>query len=216
MTQRTRPSHIARWPWWKVLGLGAFAFGMTGSLMAIASPFPSVPGLIVGLSLGLVATMLLLVYWRTNHWWARVIFAEVWTLQLVGAGVGLATHVFPLSWTWLLPLAAVYLAALALPIVAPRTSRMLVREQAFPRTRLGRGCLAVSLALLPIGGILGASVGMNAGRFGWARIVIPFGALVLIVGATAYAHNIMHDSWRQRPSAGGGEWERAEDPRASG
>ena len=195
-------AHFAHWPWWKVLGTGILVHGGLGSLIVLMPPFPSVRGLVIGLSLGFVGLVGRLAYWRTNVWWALVAYTQVLALHFVGlAVVGLA-YARHFSWTWLLPVGALYITALAIPVVARRLSDFLWREMTTPLTRIGRGCLAVGLVLLPIAGVLGGFAGLWARRWGLVQVIMPLGMGCLgMMAATIVAFSFSYQLWPLRPWA---------------
>jgi hypothetical protein len=195
-------AHFAYWPWWKVLGTGFLAHGVLGGLMVLMPPFPSVRGLVIGLGLGFVGLVGRLACWRTNVWWTLVAYTQVVALHFVGlAVVGLA-YARRFSWTWLLPVGALYFTALAMPVVARRLSDFLWREMTTPLTRIGRGCLAVGLVVLPIAGVLGGSVGLWARRWGLVQVIMPLGMGCLgIMAATIVAFSFSYQLWPLRPWA---------------
>lgn len=195
-----RPA-VIDWPWWKVIGLLVFLFGVLTGLLTLV-PYYSSVALAIGIGLSVAGTIpvVWLRIWRTPNWWMEVAYAVVWPLFFLGLGARLLAAIIPVIWVWLIPLLAAYLLAWALPALNPALSALLWREQTAPQTRLGRGCLILMLPLAPVAGTIGASVGMFGSRFFEDRAPIylimgMLGSIVAIGMAFAFAYQY----WPKRP-----------------
>jgi len=171
--------------------------------MVLMPPYPSVRGLLLGLSVGLVGVIARIAYWRIKTWWALVVYTQVLALSFVGLSVVGLAYARPFSWMWLLPVAAIYIAVLSLPVVAPRLSDFVWREMTTPLTRVGRGCLVIGLVLVPIAGVLGGAAGLWASRLGLVRVIMPLGMGCLgIIAAAVMSFSFCYQLWPLRPRAG--------------
>lgn len=104
-------------------------------------------------------------------------------------------------WFWLIFLLALYLLAWALPVLHPKLSAFLWREQIAPEMCLGRGCLALALALLPVaGGLAGVLGGIVVEDFSdkTVSLILAIGFSVLAIG---WGQAIAHEMWPKRPWA---------------
>ena len=184
--------------WWQVGAIAAFSFGLLGTLIGLLPTYSS-SALAVGLSLATVATAASLWNWRTYAWAARSATSMILSLMIfLLASRSLASVLGPM-WMSVLLLLLVYLVSWLLPIVAPRLSARIWREQMTPQTRLGRGCLALSIAVAPVAGVLGASVGLFGHRFGQGDAIYLVGGLLAWVGALGISFAASHQLWPERP-----------------
>src|SRR3972149_10331016 len=142
------------WPWWVVAGVAVAAFGSLGAILALTPEYSP-----VAMQAAFILTLLqvVAVLWRsrTMSWWSQMASANLAMLFFLGIGIRAWGAVVPDMKVWLPVVAVGYLLALALPALQPRLSEFLYREQLAPQTRLGRGCLTFSVAVLPAAGISG-------------------------------------------------------------
>ncbi|MEW6569432.1 MAG: hypothetical protein AB1449_14955 [Chloroflexota bacterium] len=192
---------IGHWPWWKILlryATGAAGFGI---VIAAVPPTFSPPGVRLGLLLGGACLVVYIWNWVAYNWWSRISEGAAFSLILLGMGARGLAFALPDPGVWAPPLVAGYLLAWALPALAPRLSHFLYWEQFAPHTRVGRGCLAISLAVGGSAGALGASIGMFSSRFDEASVVAflmgILGSLLSIVLAFATSWEL----WPSRPWA---------------
>lgn len=144
-----------------------------------------------------------LLYRHTRSWWALLFYTQITSLQVLSlAAVGLA-HARGFSLVWLLPVALVYLLATGLPPISSRFSAALWRELTTPTTRLGRGCLALGLAALPVAGVVGGVWGLWARRLHMTDLVFLVGMGGLgTLAATLAGFSFSYQLWVWRPWAG--------------
>lgn len=83
---------------------------------------------------------------------------------LLAAAKALQPRYFGSVWESYAAVLALTAAFAGLHFLFPQATLWLRREMYTPTTRLGRGCLSVSLALLGGGGVLGASLGRRLAR----------------------------------------------------
>lgn len=190
----------ARWHWWQAAGMGLLAFGGFGLLLTFLPEFAPAAAA-AGLALALAGTLAGLWNWQTFSWGARLATASVLALELLLIGIRAWAALDTSWWLWLPTLLVVVLAAWALPVVRPRLSAVLWREQVAPRTRAGRGCLALALAVAPIAGVLGGGLGMYGSRFGQTDLVwLALGTLGTM-SAVGISFSTAHQLWPERPWA---------------
>jgi len=198
--KRNKRHPLARWSWWKMLALLAFAFGLPGAMLGFFPPvsFPLIRlGLLFSVP-GIFATML---YWWNFSWWARLAGAALWTLEIFAIAIRGWILVMGTTWIWVVPISSAYVLAWALPALNPRLSKILWREQWTPQTRLGRALLGLALAIGPSAGVLGASLGLFGGRFGETATVVAVGAALASFAAISIAFALSYQIWPERPWA---------------
>ena len=138
---------------------------------------------------------------RPGSWWSRLATAGTYPLLFLGLGVRGWLPVTPFPWLWLPLAVGGYLLAWALPVIHPRLSAWLLREQLAPQTRLGRGCLSVLLAMFPLGGISGYWFYEFSRRAGVPNVsLLVIGGLGIFVAITL-SQAISEQLWRRRPWA---------------
>ena len=175
---------LARRPMWQVLAIAGFSFGVFGLLLGIF-PAYSPLALLIGVLIAVVGLLAAMWNLRAYSRSSRLATAIAWSLMVILLAARSLALVIDPWWLWAVPLAALYFIAWALPAIRPGTSALLWREQTAPRTQLGRGCLALAIAMAPIAGALGASVGIFGSRFGMDGVVtLAVGGLALM-GALA-------------------------------
>lgn len=196
---------FGHWPWWRMLLGGLAECGGMGFVLAAVPPPFSPWGVRLGVLLGSVALLGWIWNWRAYGWWSRLSLAAAFSLLVLAMGMRGLHFVLPDFWVWAAPLQAAYLLAWVLPATSPGLSRLIYREQVAPRSRLGRGCLSIALAVGGTAGALGASLGMFGSRFeetsavGWVIGVIGSAVAVGIASVNAW------ELWRDRPWRSQGE-----------
>jgi hypothetical protein len=120
---------------------------------------------------------------------------------MLGLTIRAWNAVIPALGLWITLLVGLYVLAWALPAIEPKISALLFREQFAPETRLGRGCLALALAVGGAAAGTGATLGMYGSRYGQENLVfLAIGAL-LTFGVLAWSQAVAHDMWPKRPWA---------------
>lgn len=200
MLKGSKQHSLAHWSWWQVLAAYSFAFGVFGVLPGL---MPPVSPLMIRLGL-LFAAMVVaaaLWAWSTFNWWARLAVSGLWTVQVLIIVARVWSLVIGVTWIWMVPIFSAYLLAWVLPLLKPRLSAILWREQIAPQTRLGRTILILALGIGPSAGVLGAAAGMFGNRFGERGAVLAvigaLGSFVAISAALAFSHQL----WLIRPGA---------------
>lgn len=175
-------------------------FGGFGGMLAL---FPEYSPIALAIAAVLVLSAVIAVILgagRTN-WWYQMLVGNSWFLLILGLGIRAWNAVIPALGLWLVLLLGLYLLAWALPAVEPKLSALLTREQLDPKTRLGRGCLAVALAVGPAAGGLGATFGLYGSRYGQEKLVYLVGGSLATIAALAWSQFAAHDMWPKRPWA---------------
>lgn len=190
----------ADWAWWKMLAASIVGFGFFGALIGLIPP-PSMKGLLVGLSLALLAVLAAMWSWKTYSWWARVLTGILFTLEILALAARCWNMLLPNPWLWAPFIGVAYITAWLLPAVVPAFSAVFWREQIAPQTRAGRFILGVSLGLVPVVGVLGASVGMFSSRFGELAVTYLVIAILGSVTAPGLAFAFAYQVWPDRPWA---------------
>ena len=189
---------LARRPWWQVLPLAVFTYGLLGALIWLY-PNPESGGLAAGAILVAIAIPVALWNWRTYAWWSRASLGILSSLFFFILGSRIVLTLSEPDWLWLLPCVAGYALAVTIPVFNPGLSNLIWRELVTPRTRLGRVAMALGLSLLPISGVLGASIGLFARRLGTLRPAMGIGAALVLSAAIIWAFAVSHQFWPERP-----------------
>jgi hypothetical protein len=126
--------------------------------------------------------------WNTyNPHWAAVLLCG---LGLTGLMLAWAIHnlMFGIiginNWVWLLPLVATYVMVWILPVVFPSLAFLISNEQTNPKTRLGRGCLVISLSVGGAAGAVGAAIARfidHTYGFQTAFLILGIGVSVITI-----------------------------------
>jgi len=187
-------------PWWVGGGLALFVFGSFGALLALVPDYS--PGALrVGVALMVAGVVVGSWGTQTKSWWSQMASVNLLMLSFLSLGIRFLAAVVPGTWVWLPLVLMGYLLALALPLVHPRLSEKLAREQIAPQTRFGRGCLAFSAAMLPAAGLSGYwlyEFSKRAGRQELAYVLGGVLGFVVAIGGTQY---FTHHLWPKRPWA---------------
>jgi len=189
-------------PLWKVFGANLLTFGFFGGMLALY-PFHSYSpvALAVGAGLGVLGVVVGVRTSRTQDWWGQVAYLCILHLLFLGLAVRAWADVIPGIWFWLIFMLSLYLLAWALPVLHPKIAEFLWREQFAPETRLGRGCMAVSLALLPvIGGLAGVFGGLGVEKMSDKSVSLVMAILFSLV-AIGWGQSSAHAMWPTRPWA---------------
>jgi hypothetical protein len=195
-TNRRHPN--ADWPWWKITGVALFSFGVFGIIM-ISIPPLSLPVILLGTTLPLLATITAVWDWKEHNWFSQFCLVSLFSFQLLAIGIHAWLYVLPIIWVY--PLVGAYLLAWVLPALNPIFSKFLWQEQTAPQTRLGRIVLGLVVSLAPVSGALGASIGMFKSRFdGPTGVYLVIGPLFLVL-STAFSFTFAYQLWPHRPWA---------------
>jgi len=174
------------------------ALGSIATLLTLY-PYYTPLALTIGVSLTIAGTFAAICSHRSYDYWARAAYGNSWLLLFLGTAIRAWTDVIPVLWFWFVLLMTLYLVAWAFPVLHPKLSALLFREQFAPETRLGRGCMAWALALLPVIGGLGATFGMYGSRNGLDNIVSLVMAILGSIISIGLSQVFSHQLWPQRP-----------------
>lgn len=195
---RAKSSSKNQWPWWKSGGLALFVFGVFAVILAYYPSYSSV-AMSVGVGLAFLGVIVSIRTVRTRDWWGQIGYINIWMLLVLGIAIRAWTDVIPFLWLWLILLPGFYLLAWALPVIHPKLSALLLREQLAPETIVGRGCMAWTITLLPVAGGLGAVFGMYGSRYGQDKFVSLAIASLFSMASIGMSQAIAHQSWPKRP-----------------
>jgi hypothetical protein len=145
-----------------------------------------------------VSVPLALWNWRTFSWWARASLGIASTLFFVVLGIRMLLYLSS-EWQWLALALIGYLVALGMPVASPSLSQVVWRELVTPTTKIGRALMVVAIGVLPIAGVLGASIGLHARGLGNLRAAMGIGAFLALSGSMVWAFSISHQFWPERP-----------------
>lgn len=177
-----------------------FSFGGLSTLL-VFYPSYSENGMWVGLILTILAVIVSVRTSYTKDWWGQMAFIHLWALLMLGIAVRAFTDVVPVFWVWLGILVLSYCFAWALPFLSPALSSALLREQLAPKTKLGKGCMSVLLAIAPVIATVSASIGMYGVRFGKGKWVSLVGGILGTIVSLGLSQAMAHQMWPHRPWA---------------
>jgi hypothetical protein len=187
-------------PLWKVLLLVIPFLGMLSIGLALFPKYSPQATVAAGVlsSAGIVASTLTV---KLKNWWAQIAIVNVVLLFGLGIALRAGMDVFGEGPYWPLSLILLFLFAWAIPLVAPQFSARILREQLAPDTRVGRGCLTFSLALIPAVGAISYLVQRLASHRGLEKLdsfLIAVIASTVTIGA---AQAFSHQYWAKKPWA---------------
>ena len=198
--KRTKRHPAARWAWWQMLAASTIVAGSFGAMLGVLPPISA-----AAIRLGLIFSALVVIAamwnWWTYSWWTRFAVQALVTIQFLAIASRGWILAMGITWIWLVPVFSAYLLAWAMPVLNPRLSAILWREQMTPQTRVGRIVLGLALAIGPSAGVLGASLGMYGNRFGQASAVVAVGSALASFVAIQLAFVISYQLWPERPWA---------------
>lgn len=177
----TKPSSNIDWNWWKLLGACLGGFGTFGILLGLL-PNYSLGALLIGLFLTLLITGMGLWGWKTSYLIPQILVTILFTTQILCIGVRFWMAIYGGVMPWFPIIALGYILAWVFPIIMPKLSELLWREQTAPQTKVGKILLSAVLSIAPVAGVLGASGGMFSSRYGNSILTdVAIGSLFTIV-----------------------------------
>jgi len=194
------PLPIEDWPLWKLVGLILISNGAL-AIMLTFIPYYHSTALIFGIIL-LVTGMISFIYTiRKKNWWAGVVFQNTWPLLFFAMGARSLISQLPNGWIWITLLLACYILAWLIPVLDPKLSALLWREQTAPETRLGKGYMGVFMKFSPTIIALGPISGIYLSRHGYYNVgVLIFGIFSCLI-SIVLGQLISHQIWPKRPWA---------------
>ncbi len=201
MVKKAPRSPAYEWAWWKIAGLAFFALGGL-SLMLAVFPHLSSQAAALALILFILGFVGSLWSWRTYNWWARLIVTNSFLLLLLGIGIRAWSEIVPAIWILAIGSSIAYVLAWALPVLSPKLSAAMVREQTNPQTALGRGCFIVGVVVAPAAAGLGATFGLYGSRYGQGDLVFLLIGISLIFASLILGHSASYNHWMERPWVG--------------
>lgn len=196
-------------PLWRLIGLWFISQGSFAALLAI---FPYYHPVALTLGIILAATGLIAAIYavRARDWRALVVFQNTWPLLIFAIGArGLISHL-PNGWIWISLLLACYILTWLIPVLDPKLSALLWKEQTAPETRIGKGCMRIFIRFSPILMALGPILGIYGSRYGYDDIVHLAAGTILTLSAIGAGQVISHQIWPKRP------WAQQEEPETEG
>lgn len=125
-----------------------------------------------------------------NDFKANLPAALIWTFGiLMAAARTLSTTVFENFNEALGILILVYAIFVTLHFIHPKLTAQIYEEQVRPTTRLGKGCLSMSLYVLPVVGVIGAQIGRSLSRLPIDPLTV-FGSCVFLL-ALLFTHPVI-------------------------
>ena len=202
----TRPRRLpgGSAPLWQVIAMVTFGWGGFAFILGFVPTYSPV-ALWLGIAVCAVTVVafatISLELWPERvllHWFKRVFISNSWLFLVLGIGIRAWTALVPeWFWGWVALFGGMCLFAWAFPALYPRLSARLYREQMYPETPLGRGCLTVAWFLFP----LGPSLGIYLPRYGYGNLRLLLAGVLFTVVAIGGVQAFAHQLWRRRPWA---------------
>ena len=211
MTKKKRktPIPIEDWPLWKLVGLILISSGLL-AIMLTFIPYYHPIAFVIGIILLVTGVISFIYTIRKKNWWAGVVFQNTWPLLIFAMGARALISQLPIGWIWITLLLACYILAWLVPVLDPKLSALLWREQTAPETRLGKGCMVFVMKFSPTIMALGPISGIYLSRHGYDNIFfLVFGTMNCLI-AIVLGQLISHQIWPKRP------WAQPEEPETDG
>ena len=190
-------------PAWQLALVAFLPYSAFAALLGI-TPHLSFPMLAFGLFITIIGVVSATVYRRGKAAWTVWLFAAVWPTLTYAIGLRAWASLLPLMSFWLPLLLLTYLLAWLLPMLHPALSTFIFREQMAPQTRAGKWLLAVSFAVLPTAGSMGAITGIYLPRYGFRGEAMATLALLSTIVGLALAQTFSHQLWQKARTRGRG------------
>ena len=195
------PLPIPKMPLWKWMGLYLIPMGGFAAMLTL---FPTgyhpvafliaITLLITGLIAGIYVS-------RTKDWRLVAVLQSTWPSLFFAIGARALISQSSNAWIWLSLLLVCYILAWLIPVIAPKLSTLLWREQTNPQTRLGMVGMSIltrfSAALMA----LGPCAGMYLSRYGYGNIALLIVGIGMPLLAIVTGQLICHQLWNKRPWA---------------
>ncbi len=194
-----KPLPVENWRLWKLVLVPCAVFAPFVALIAFI-PNYSLIALIVGISLSTIGAIGAVLVGRGRRRAGQIAYGNAFLLIMFSLGAR-AWFIIIKSvylWAvWMFVLLVIYLLAWAIPVLKPKLSALLWREQYYPETKIGKMVLVISAKILPIAGAGGAMFGMYATRSGHDNIFMLFIGVGFSLVSIALAQLSAHDFWRK-------------------
>ena len=200
---------IEAWPLWKLVGLILISSGAL-AIMLTFIPYYHSTALILGIILLVTGVISFIYTIRKKNWWAGVVFQNTWPLLFFAMGARSLISQLPNGWIWIALLLACYILAWLIPVLDPKLSALIWREQTAPETRIGKGCMGFFLKFSPTIMALGPIGGIYLSRHGYDNIFFLIFGIGMCLLAIILGQLISHQLWPKRP------WAQPEEPEAEG
>lgn len=182
------------------MGLVFVTLGMFAALFGL---LPSPSWAAIWTSIFMLLTTAVITVWAmpSKPWWAQITYVNAWLLLILGMGIRNWAAVIPASPIWIVPIVSAYVAAWALPAIRPELSLKLAREQANPRTIVGRAFVTIALIVASVAAAIAPSFGLFGPRYGLQNEVHLFIAIASTIASIGLSQYSSSHLWPQRPWA---------------
>jgi hypothetical protein len=187
-------------PLWKAI---AFGIGMFGPLAAILAYIPRFSSTALAFAVTFFVVGISSIGWasKKSSRWGSMVGIFIISTEFLAVGYRVWTSVIGSAWIWFLPVLAVFLILWLLPWIRPDLSKYIWVEQTAPESRAGRLIMRAALSILPVSGVLGASIGLFGSRNGGGQGIMIVAGLLMSVGGLAIAQAAAHQFWPERARA---------------
>jgi hypothetical protein len=186
-------------PLWKRIAFYLISLGALGAMITF---FPSgyrPVALMVGITLFIIGLIAAIYADRSNDWRAVVLFSSIFPSLFFTLGARALISQLSHAWIWISLLLSCYLLAWLIPMITPRLSAFLWREQTSPKTRLGMGCMGIFTRFSATIMALGPLTGMYLSRYGYGDVALLIFGIGMCLVAIVFGQIYSHQLWKRRP-----------------
>lgn len=196
-----RPFSSKSMPIWKRITFYLISLGVLGTILTFLPSGYHPIAFLVAIGL-LFAGLAAAIYAdRTRDWRAVVVFSSIFPTLFLTIGLRVLINQLLYAGIWISLLLVCYLFAWLIPMIAPKFSALLWREQTNPRTRLGIGCMGVFTRFSAGIMALGPLAGMYLSRYGYGDVALMIFGIGMCLVAILFAQIYSHQLWNKRPWA---------------
>ena len=194
---------------WKLLGIYIFSYGAFVAMLTFIPDYHPI-ALVIGIILFITGLIAFICIRKTSDWRAVVVVQNIWPLLIFAIGARGLISQLSNGWIWISLLLVCYILAWLIPVLDPKLSALLWREQTAPETRLGKGCIGVFIKFSPTIMALGPISGIYLSRHGYYNVCVFIIGILFCPLAIVMGQLISHQIWPKRP------WAQPEEPETDG
>jgi hypothetical protein len=186
-------------PLWKRIVFYLISLGTLGAMITLFPTGYHPVALLVAIILFITGLIVAIFADRTSDWRAVVVYSSIFPSLFFALGARALISQLSHAWIWISLLLACYLLAWLIPMITPRLSALLWREQTSPKTRLGVGCMSVFTRFSATIIALGPLTGMYLSRYGYGDVALLIFGIGMCLVAIIFGQIFSHQLWNKRP-----------------